>query len=241
MMTGLGDKIRAFFAKGGYTCDGCGLEVFDYPKHRLCAECERALLRNIEKTCPKCGRQTQADGACLACKMNLPNFTNGYSPFVYAGLVASLVNLLKNGNRYLSNFFGEEMASYLLDKIGDRKDLLVVCVPLTIEKEQLRGYNQSAELAKTVANKLSLEYDFDVLIKTRENVGQKYLSGKERAENVFGAYRVHKRKAVQGRDILLIDDIMTTGATGNECSRVLKNAGANKVIFLTAASLKERK
>ena len=239
MMERFGEKLRTFFARFGHTCDSCGVEVFNYPKERLCADCEKALIRNCEHVCPKCGRKTRASGVCLACKQNLPNFTVGFSPFTYEGLTASLINRLKNGDRYLSNFFGEEMANYLRSKI-QTKDLLVTCVPLTKEKMVARGYNQSEELAKVVADKLGLECDFDVLHKTRERIQQKDLSGKERAENVSGAYRVHKRKAVKGRDILLIDDIMTTGATGSECARVLKNAGAREVIFLTASSLKER-
>ena len=238
-MKRFGEKLRTFFARFGHTCDSCGVEVFNYPKERLCADCEKALIRNCELVCPKCGRKTRASGVCLACKQNLPNFTVSFSPFTYEGLTASLINRLKNGDRYLSNFFGEEMADYLRSKI-QTKDLLVTCVPLTKEKIIARGYNQSEELAKVVAENLDLEYDFDVLHKTRENTQQKDLSGKERAENVSGVYRVHKRKTVQGRDILLIDDIMTTGATGSECARVLKNAGAREVIFLTAASLKER-
>jgi ComF family protein len=241
MMTRLGEKIRAFFAKGGHTCDGCGREVFDYPNHRLCRDCEGALWRNIDHTCNKCGRKTHTDGVCLACKKDLPQFTKGYSPFVYGGAVASLVNRLKNGDRYLSNALGEEMADYLRPHIDEKENWLVVSVPLTNEREKARGYNQAEELAKCVARRLGLELDSEVLVKTRDVISQKYLSKKERMENAQGAYRVHKRKTVQGRKIILIDDIMTTGATGGECSRVLKNAGAIEVIFLSTASLPERK
>ena len=79
-----------------------------------------------------------------------------------------------------------------------------------------------------------------MLVKTKETLPQKNMTGKERSENVKGAYRVVKRKAVRDRTIYLIDDIMTTGATGSECARVLKNAGAKEVIFVTVCSLKER-
>lgn len=241
MTTGLGEKIRAFFAKGGHTCDGCGREVFDYPNQRLCLDCAEALSRNIDYSCDKCGRKTHTKGVCLSCKKALPAFTKGYSPFVYSGVVASLINRLKNGDRYLANLLGEEMTRYLRPHIENTCEWLVVSVPLTKEREETRGYNQAEELAKCVAKGLGLEHDSGVLVKTRDAISQKYLSQKERMENVQGAYRVHKRKAVQGKKLILIDDIMTTGATGGECSRILKNAGALEVIFLTAASLKERK
>ncbi len=241
MTTGLGEKIRAFFAKGGHTCDGCGREVFNYPKNRLCFDCESALSRNFDHTCDKCGRKTHTDGVCLACKNDLPQFTKGYSPFVYGGVVASLVNRLKNGDRYLANLLGEEMANYLRPHIEEKDEWLVISVPLTKDRQETRGYNQAEELAKCVAKNLGLEHDSEVLVKTRDAISQKYLSKKERMENVKGSYRVHKRKVAQEKKVILIDDIMTTGATGSECSRVLKNAGAIEVIFLSTASLPERK
>ncbi len=238
-MERFGEKLRTFFSRFGHTCDSCGTEVFNYPKNRLCKDCENSLVRNLGYTCPKCGRKTRSKGVCLACKKILPNFAMGFSPFVYEGLTASLINRLKNGDRFLSNFFGEEMAKYLRSKI-QTEELLVTIVPLTKEKTILRGYNQSEELAKVIKDKLGIEYDGEILIKQRETSSQKFLSSKDREENVLGAYRVHKRTKVRDKIILLIDDIMTTGATGNECSRILKNAGAKEVVFLVATSLKEK-
>ena len=239
MMERFGDKIRTFFAKVGYTCDGCETEIFDYPTSRLCRDCMDALERNNENFCPKCGRKTRATGVCLACKRVLPEFSKGLSPFVYQGLVASFVNRLKNGDRYLANFLGEEMAKYYLETC-DEKEVIVTCVPLTKEKTVSRGYNQAWELAQVIANELGVEFDGEILIKQRETPQQKNLSAKERRENVSGTYRVHKRTKVKAKQVLLIDDIMTTGATGSECARILKNAGASKVIFLTVSALKER-
>jgi ComF family protein len=234
-----GDKIRTFFSGVGYTCDGCETEIFNYPRIRLCKDCADALERNDENSCPKCGRKTRAVGVCLACKRELPAFDVGLAPFTYQGLVASFVNRLKNGDRYLSNLLGEAMAEYYLANQSDR-ELIVTCVPLTESKTVLRGYNQAEALAQVVAKLLNVEFDGEILIKQRETPQQKHLSSKERRENVVGAYRVHKRTKVKEKTILLIDDIMTTGATGSECARVLKNAGASKVIFLTASSLKEK-
>ena len=239
MAKGFGDRIRALFARFGYTCDGCGGEVFDYPNRRLCADCEAAMERNDGKTCEKCGRKTRSEGVCLACKGNLPHFGKALSPFVYEGVAASLVNRLKNGDRYLANLFSEELAAKI-SKTEQVEGALVTCVPLTEEKLRFRGYNQADELAKLVAEKLGLEYDEEILIKTKETPPQKNTTGEERRENVSGAYRVVKRKTVRGKTIYLIDDIMTTGATGSECARVLKNAGAKEVVFLTVCSLKER-
>lgn len=239
MIERFGEKLRTFFARFGYTCDCCEMETFNYPFNRLCKTCSDAMPRNDTTTCPKCGRKNKADGVCLACKGDMPEFDKGLSPFVYQGLVASLVNRLKNGNRYLANYLGEEMVNVYRLNEGEQ-DVVVACVPLTKEKFVLRGFNQASEIAKVVEKELAVEFDEEILVKTRETPPQKHMSGKERRENVAGAYRVHKRTKVKGKTVLLIDDIMTTGATGSECARILKNAGASKVIFLTACSLKER-
>lgn len=241
-------SARDFFARHGYVCDCCGKEVFDYPNHRLCEDCEEKLHRNNRLLCDKCGRQTLAQGICLSCKKKLPSFTKGISPFVYRGETAALVNRIKNGKRRLAYFFAEEMANTFKACVEKPLDepFLVLPVPLTSQGKRLRGYNQAEELALLLCDILikegvAVEFDNDVLQKRRENTPQKQLSFTAREKNVEGAYHVHKRSVCKDRRVLLIDDIMTTGATGSECSARLLGAGAKEVIFLVGASLPERK
>lgn len=241
MRKSFAEKIRAWFSKIGYTCDACGMEVFDYPKARLCEACENSLCKNERKRCGKCGRATVADGMCLSCKKKPPAFTKGLSPFVYENLTAILINRFKNGERHLAYFFAERMAEILQMQNLEKENALIVAVPLTEDRELERGYNQAEELAKIVGERLNVAFDREILLKTRDTSAQKKLSRTERQENVKGAYHVRKRKAVHDKTVILVDDIMTTGATGSECARVLKNAGAKEVIFLTAISLKEIK
>ena len=243
MKKGFWEKLRALFAKRGYTCDSCGMEVFEYPQKRLCAECETALKRNNEKRCPKCGRKTVSDGVCFDCKRISPQFDKGFSPFDYKGVAASLVNRFKNGDRYLANFLAEEMLKCLEEiPFQDLKSSIIVAfVPMTEEKQKERGYNQAEELANVLAERLGISIEREALVKTRETPKQKELSAKERLGNLKGAYRVPKRTLVAGKYVLLIDDIMTTSSTGCECARVLKNAGAEKVFFVTAVSVAECK
>ena len=246
-------KLREKSAKKGYVCDICKAEVFNYPQKRICDECENALSRKDGSVCPVCGRKTVSEGVCLDCKVYAPRFDKGWSPFVYQGTVALAVNLMKNGWLRLAYFFGEEMVKTAIEGglgVGryalNGEQLLLIPVPLTKEKRKDRGYNQSEELAYVIQRRLNeagilARTDEDILVKTRETSVQKELTGVKRFDNVKGAYRVHKRTACKDRTILLIDDIMTTGATGNECARVLKNAGAKRVYFLTCASLAENK
>ena len=181
----------------------------------------------------------------------MPRFDKGCAPFVYQGEVASLINRMKNGGLRLAYFFAEEMVNCALKNgFGEGRyalnegKALIIPIPLTKEREQTRGYNQAEELAFAVQaclqkHGVSIALAEDVLIKTRETAPQKDLSFGKRQENAQGAYRVQNRVICRDKIILLVDDIMTTGATGSECARVLKNAGASAVYFLTCASLAE--
>ena len=238
------EGIRKRSGRRGYCCDACGGEVFDYPNARLCEACESAQARPT-RTCPVCGRYTVADGVCLSCKKDPPKFDRGLSPFVYYGQSALLINRLKNGKPRLAFYFGEQMADCFVATERERS-VLVVPVPITKEKLRERGYNQAERLAEAVCERLTAlgfdaELGADVLVKRRETEAQKTMSFYERRENVAGAFFVHKRKACQDRAVLLIDDVMTTGATGNACAERLKKAGARRVVFLTATALEELK
>ncbi len=244
-------RFRDFFKENGFGCDVCAAELFDYPIHRLCPECEGKLKRNDGRKCPKCGRKTLAEGVCLNCKSRLPKFTKGFSPFLYRGDGAAMINRMKNGKPMLAPYFGERMADYFEAEYGEMErfktePILVIPLPMSALKRKERGYNQAEELAESFCKRLEekgylVELDLEVLLKVKETLQQKHMDYKARQENVSGAYHVHKRKACRGRTIVLIDDIMTTGATGSECGERLLNADAKEVFFVTATALPEIK
>ncbi len=246
MLKRLSEKIRKALLRRGYGCDSCGEELFDYPAHRLCRACEDKL-RVPKNPCPLCGREGRAEGLCLDCKSRPPTFTGGASAFVYVDEAATLANRMKESNPRLAAYFGERTAEAFLNRYGkEEAPFLVVAIPTTKDRLQRRGYNQAERLAESVCEYLNAQgveaiADFEVLHKTKETKLQKRSSQRERIENVKGAYHVHKRKACKGKRILLVDDIMTTGATGSECARKLLLAGAEKVYFLTATAVPEQK
>ncbi len=242
------ERLRKGLLERGYACDVCKREIFDYPTHRLCESCERKLPK-VTKPCPNCGRERRAEGLCLDCKVLPPTFTRGISPFIYKDEGGVIVNRLKNGQPELSAYLGERMAETFLEKCGGEiadRSLLIVAVPMSKEKVRERGYNQAERLAEQVEKQLKrlgvlAEIDFSVMEKSRETVAQKKMTRRERAENVQGAFGVKDRSRCKGQTVILVDDIMTTGATGNECARKLFSAGAERVYFLTATSLMEPK
>lgn len=242
-------KIRDVTENHGFVCDACGSEVFSYPHERLCADCEKSVYHAGVNACTKCGREVQGIGVCLTCKSSLPKFTKGIAAFVYRGETAALVNRVKNGTPRLARYFGENMARLFAEQFPnyakEGNSLLLVPVPLTKEKLRQRGYNQSERLAQAVQEELhflgfTAETDTDILQKMKDVSEQKHMGKAERAANVAGVYHVHKRKACKGRTVLLIDDIMTTGATGSECAARLLGAGAKEVYLLVAAALPEK-
>ncbi|MBQ8295459.1 MAG: ComF family protein [Clostridia bacterium] len=248
----LAEKIRKRSSEYGYVCDGCGKEIFNYPTQRLCDGCMQTMRCNDGLKCGKCGRKTVADGVCLDCKSRLPKFTQGISPFVYRGETAAFVNRIKNGKRRLAHFFGESMAAAALrsESLQTAKEnnahVWVLPVPMTEKALKTRGYNQAQDLAEIVCEALrkagiNAETDADILQKHKETAQQKHLNYAGRAENVAGAYHVHKRAVCKEEIIVLVDDIMTTGATGSEIAARLFGAGAKEVIFLVAAALPEHK
>ncbi len=241
--SGLFERARKRSLEVGYTCDVCGAELFDYPVHRLCTACEGKLPR-AERSCGKCGRRTVAEGLCLDCKSIPPRFTRGFAPFVYRGETPLIINRLKNGEERLAAYLGEEMAKYFLASYAVEEPILLLAVPTTESRRRERGFNQAERLAESayrylVAAGVEVELDFSVLRKEKEGLPQKKMSRKERMENVRGMYAVRDRKACKGRTVLLVDDVLTTGATGSACAGKLLSAGAKAVYFLAAAAVPE--
>ena len=230
-------KIRRRLATEGCTCDGCGTEVFAYPTPRLCDECIGKIVRNDGCTCQKCGRPTRAVGICSTCKESVPAFENASAPLAYHDYTALLVNRFKNGKRYLSYYFAEEMAK-AIGRLPQRAYVLLP-VPLTKAKQRLRGYNQAEELALYLSELTGLPL-CTTLLEKRKDGEQKQRSAKERKQNVVGSFHLTQRKFCKEKDFLVIDDVITSGATLSEVASVLLRAGANSVCGLCVAAVPER-
>jgi ComF family protein len=123
----------------------------------------------------------------------------------------------------------------LLDKKPYFSDFILVPIPLSKKKLRWRGFNQAEEIARELANFLKIPLISDCLVKLKETKDQVELSEKERRENVKGVFFVKNKEEIFGRNILLVDDVFTTGATMEEAARVLKEAGAEKIVGIVIA------
>ena len=112
-------------------------------------------------------------------------------------------------------------------------NFILIPIPLSDKKKKKRGFNQSEEIAKIISEVTKIETDFNCIIKVKDNKSQTELTRKERIENVKNTFKIIKN--IKNKNILLLDDVYTTGSTMEECAKTLKSAGANKVWGITIA------
>jgi len=123
----------------------------------------------------------------------------------------------------------------LIEKHPDFSDFLLIPVPLHKKKLRWRGFNQAEEITKELSGLLEIPWIRDCLVKIKETPPQIELSEKAREKNILRAFLVKDKGLIQGRKILLVDDIYTTGSTMEECARVLKEAGVKEIIGVVIA------
>lgn len=218
-----------------YTCDVCGREVFE--NERICKICYPVLPWNNGEICPLCGRKVWEAGVCLECKDKPLAVFKARSAFTHEGEAAKLVYRYKSGSRFLARTLAETIAPLAEREFPDADGY--VPVPMTKKAKRRRGYNQSEDLCR----ELSRRTGKPVLIvaeKRRETAQQKALGRREREQNLEDCFSVTDRAAVKGKKLLIVDDIMTTGATASALASRLLRAGAKEAGLLTVASVQKK-
>ncbi len=219
-------------------CAGCGEGMGREPGN-LCWECRAQGIPAVEPFCARCG--DPIDGlaldtfTCSACRKNPPDFDLARSAYRHRGpLKKALLSFKYNGNVALCRDFGDMLAACVRARYGEVAFDAVTAVPLYPVRRRSRTYNQSALLAGHVARRLGIPGGcWNGLVRLRSTQTQTGLNLSQRAANVKDAFAVKEPDWVAGRNFLLVDDVMTTGATVRECSRVLKAHGALGVYVVT--------
>ena len=217
------------------TCNACGRENFN--DRFFCDDCESSLPKNDGIVCAHCGRQVfNAEPRCLSCKGRETHFEKARSVFRYEMPVNALIGALKyEGKRYLAEVFASYMASVYYASYFNCD--FAVAVPMSEERLKERGYNHSELLAKKLCEIVKIPFDFGVIQKHKETSRQAELDAKSRAENLKGSFKILNKSAIANKRILLVDDVMTTGATVECLSELLIKGGAQSVCVLTVASV----
>jgi len=216
----------------------------------VCEECLSAMRPIAGGTCSICGERlvspyaflAEAEARCGLCRRLEPPFVKAVAYGSYEGGLRELIHILKYGQvRPASNVLGRMLAEVIaeLEPSFGLGTVVVVPVPLHARRLRQRGFNHS-ELITKAALKLRLSGDrlvlnCKVLERSRDTQSQTGLTRHQRRENIRGAFLVAKPEELSGREVLLVDDVFTTGTTVSECARVLLRAGASKVWIATVA------
>jgi len=195
----------------------------------VCAACAADLPRLQRPGCPRCATPTPSGEICGHCLKKPPHFDAVQAVFTYDFPLDKLVQSFKYAHRLaLGGYFGRQLS--MLERID--ADLIV---PLPLHRERLRerGFNQAIELARPVSRAWHLPIDATSCSRTRNTTAQAQLPWRQRVKNMRGAF--HCSTDLTGKRIVLIDDVMTSGASLNECARTLKLHGALEVTALVVA------
>ncbi len=237
-----------------------GLESLVYPPHCLvcsthntadpsgsgvCPACRAAIVLNRPPFCRKCSRYLGSHIKqifCKECRNAKPSFDFAWSACLYEDPLKELIHLFKyNQKTQLRRLFADAMISFIKGYDLDIGQFdAIVPIPLSSTRLRERGYNQAHLLAKELAQAFSIPVEENHLRRARHTGPQSFLDEKQRWTNIKGAFTIRKLKNLQHKNILLIDDLLTTGATASEAARVLKDAGAGTVGVLTLAITAER-
>lgn len=204
----------------------------------LCEHCHQQLPFN-QTACTHCALplppNTDASAVCGRCQKKPPHYDQAFSAFSYQQPVIWLVQQLKfNGKLVHARLLGELLAgSDGVKNIVAGESVCILPVPLFKKRLRRRGFNQSIELARALSKKTGWPMELNRVVRVRETSAQIGLDAKARRKNIRGAFAVVE--ALAHKHVVLIDDVVTTGSTVNELSRVLKKAGVEKITVLSLA------
>jgi len=206
----------------------------------LCQSCQEDIKPINSPLCSKCGipfvSREGEDHLCGECIEDKRDFRKARAFGIYTGTLKKAVHLFKFGKKTrLARPLGDLLRLAFL-RFWDKDSVdLIIPVPLHIKRLRSRGFNQSFLLIKGWAKKEGIACDAGILRRIRQTRPQSELSREERIRNVKGAFKLIRPEKVKDRRVILVDDVYTTGATVNECAKLIKEAGAKDVDVLTLA------
>jgi|RhiMethySRZTD1v2_1073278.scaffolds.fasta_scaffold384134_2 ComF family protein len=238
-------------------CLICGVPVARYQDRSVCGQCWQSLLqlRLLPPWCPLCGvplgfqlseqpdRERRAGfvaaepaSLCLKCALQVPPYAGARSFGYYTSELRQLIQSFKfKGRPDLACLLAPLLASVYLESWPEREADLIIPVPLHAKRKRERGFNQAALIGTRMARLIGLDYCEKALARVRSTPPQIGLTDAERLRNVRHAFKCTQPGLVRGRRLLLIDDVMTTGATVASATEALMQGGALRISVLTVA------
>ncbi len=226
-------------------CLACAEMINQPAKQVFCCACQDKIHFITDDFCPICGIPFLSSPAgshiCGNCLENDPYYIQARAVAGFETVIMGAIHKFKYSRSISTgNALGLFMAGFSFPDFDFSGYSLFIPVPLHIKRLRERGFNQSLLLAKEMGKKHNLPVNFSLLKRCKSTLTQTGLNKAEREKNVKGAFVIADRKKVAGENIILIDDVYTTGATLNECAKVLLEAGAQKVAVLTLSRVTEK-
>lgn len=223
-----------------HICLSCKKKLNDR-KQIICINCDNDLPVNRLPFCKKCGANLKKyeiqKNFCEECSKNYKKmyFDSSKSVFLYKEPVSDLICLFKyKQNLRLADFFGKKIIQFIKNYALLNNIDIIVPIPLHAKRLREREFNQAEILAQTISREYNLELEPKALVRIHMKHVQSSLEKTKRFENIKGAFKI-KNNIFKNKNILLVDDVFTTGATLSEAAFTLKKAGANKVCAFTLA------
>ena len=226
------DALKEMLFPSHIKCIVCDEELPSATRNAVCGNCK---LPYNDTYCSVCGRSIPAQNLlCDRCKEYSPPFTAARSSFIYRDAARTLVHKLKYGS---AKYLAADMAEFMADTYFQSEFAvdIVTCVPMHKSALSKRGYNQSALLAENLARLINKPYA-DLLNKTVKTPTLVGLKRAERQSVVKNAFALKPDADIKGKSVLIVDDVLTTGATSGECAKALLSGGASFVYVITFAS-----
>jgi ComF family protein len=217
--------------------------LIDFFLPRLCFSCSRKLEPYEDSVCMVCKNQfKRADSKRIEYEYNkkflqkkyISAFTSLYV-FERDKEIQHLIHSLKYNKRFKAGLFLGREAGLNLKHISDWNIDLIIPVPLHRLKQIQRGYNQSYYIALGLSRVTDIDLNRKAIRRKKNTLSQTKMNLLEREDNIKEAFILNNRKLMKDKNILLVDDVITTGSTLNECARILKEGGAREVYALSAA------
>ena len=207
-------------------------ECDNFSSSALCDKCLKKLKRITSYTCERCGKPL---GSCV-CKGLSPKVERNVSAFNFEDpCIAALVYKLKSrGTKITADFLGKKLAQRIKEEYKDVNFDLITHVPVTRRQIAKSGYDHAGLIAKAVAVELGIPFVRSPILK-RQKMKQKYLDVSSRRKNAPKLFYLKRNSSLFG-NVLLVDDVMTTGSTFSACSELLASVGADKIYCASVAS-----
>lgn len=217
-------------------CIGCDKPIKKGRPDSLCDHCREKMIYNQPQMCTKCGKFQKQKKAhfCESCAASPHVYDRAVAAAVYEDEAVKIVHALKYGGRsYMAKNVGYIMSG-AVKSIGEYD--IIIPVPLHRSRLKMRGFCQTTLISRSLSEISGKPLYKDALIRVKKTAPMRGLGTDERRENIEAAFEVKRPEVFDGKKVLLVDDVLTTGSTASECATVMKAAGAKSVYLAVFAS-----